>query len=71
MLHFLDRVLERAPRLAYVYDLRLDAGMTGGRVLDYLASRKVRFLGRLKANPVLDRLAEPRRGSSRSDCCWW
>lgn len=59
MLHFLDRVLERAPRLAYVYDLRLDAGMTGGRVLDYLARRKVRFLGRLKANPVLDRLAEP------------
>jgi hypothetical protein len=59
MLHFLDRLLERASRLAYVYDLRLDAGMTGGRVLDYLAQRKTRFLGRLKANPVLDRLAAP------------
>jgi Transposase DDE domain group 1 len=59
MLHFLDRVLEWASRLAYVYDLRLDAGMTGGRVLDYLAQRNTRFLGRLKANPVLDRLAAP------------
>ena len=59
MLRFLERVLELAPRLAYVFDLRLDAGMTGGRVLDYLARRKVRFLGRLKSNPVLDALAEP------------
>ena len=59
MLRFLGRVLELAPRLAYVCDLRLDAGMTGGRVLDYLRRRKVRFLGRLKSNPVLDALAEP------------
>jgi hypothetical protein len=59
MLRFLERVLELAPRLAYVYDLRLDAGMTGGRVLDYLTRRKVRFLRRLKSNPVLDALAEP------------
>lgn len=59
ILRFLKRVLEVAPRLAYVFDLRLDAGLTGGRVLDYLTRRKVRFLGRLKANPVLDALAEP------------
>ena len=59
MLRFLERVLELAPRLAYVFDLRLDAGMTGGRVLDYLTRQKVRFLGRLKSNPVLDALAEP------------
>jgi hypothetical protein len=59
VLRFLDRVLELAPRLAYVYDLRLDAGFMIGRVLDYLARRKVRFLGRLKSNPVLDRLAAP------------
>jgi hypothetical protein len=58
-LRFLDRVLELAPRLAYVYDLRLDAGFMIGRVLDYLARRKVRFIGRLKSNPVLERLAEP------------
>jgi hypothetical protein len=59
MLRFLDRVLELAPRLAYVCDLRLDAGMTGGRVLDYLTRRKTRFLGRLRSNPLLDALAEP------------
>jgi hypothetical protein len=59
MKRFLKRVLQWASRLAYVFDLRLDAGMTGGRVLDYLARRKVRFLGRLKGNAVLDALAEP------------
>lgn len=59
VLRFLDRVLELAPQLAYVFDLRLDAGFMIGRVLDYLARRQVRFLGRLKSNPVLDRLAEP------------
>jgi hypothetical protein len=58
-LRFLDRVLELAPRLAYVCDLRLDAGFMIGRVLDHLARRKVRYIGRLKSNPVLDRLAEP------------
>lgn len=59
MLRFLERVLEWARRLAYVFDLRLDAGMTEGRVLDYLTRRKARFLGRLKGNAVLDALAEP------------
>ena len=59
ILRFLNRVLELAPQLAYVFDLRLDAGFMIGRVLDYLARRKVRFVGRLKSNPVLDRLAEP------------
>jgi len=58
-LRFLDRVLELAPQLAYVFDLRLDAGFMIGRVVDYLARRNVRFLGRLKSNPVLDRLAQP------------
>ncbi|MFH0983510.1 MAG: IS1380 family transposase [Planctomycetota bacterium] len=59
MLRFLKRVLELASRLAYVFDLRLDAGMTEGRVLDYLTRQNRRFLGRLKGNAVLDALAEP------------
>jgi hypothetical protein len=42
-----------------VFDLRWDAGLTGGRVRDYLRRRKARFLGRLKSHPVLDALAEP------------
>jgi hypothetical protein len=52
-------VLKIVPRLARQFDLRLDAGFTSGRVLDYLTRRNVRFIGRLKANPVLDALAEP------------
>lgn len=59
ILRFLDQVLKIAPRLAYQFDLRLDAGFTSGRVLDYLTRRNVRFVGRLKANPVLDALAAP------------
>jgi len=59
ILRFLDHVLKIAPKLAYVVDLRLDAGLAIGRVLDYLTKRNVRFLGRLKGNPVLDRLAAP------------
>jgi len=57
ILRFLNRVLEIAPRLAYVVDLRLDAGFTSGKVLDYLTRRNVRFLGRLKRNPVLEAMA--------------
>jgi hypothetical protein len=59
VLRFVDRVLEIAAKLAYIYDLRLDAGFTMGRVMDGLTRRNVRFLGRLKSNPVLDRLAAP------------
>ena len=53
-----------APQLAYVFDLRFDAGFMIGRVLDYLARRKVRFLGRLKSNPVLDRYKATQLGDS-------
>jgi Transposase DDE domain group 1 len=56
---FLKRVLEIAPRLAYRFDFRLDAGFVIGRVIDYLTRRKSHFLGRLKTNPVLDALAAP------------
>ena len=53
MLRFLKRVLELAPRLAYVFDLRLDAEMTGGRVLDYLTRAEADFSPR---EAVLDAL---------------
>src|SRR6185503_20024267 len=36
VVRFLRRVLELAPPLAYVYDLRLDAGFMIGKVLDFL-----------------------------------
>jgi hypothetical protein len=54
-----DKALEKCQGLGVVLDVRLDAGLTHGRVLDHLTERKTRFVGRLKSNPVLDRLAEP------------
>ncbi len=56
---FMQRVVKHARQMARSFDLRLDAGYTIGSVMDDLADEKVRFCGRLKKNPVLDRLAEP------------
>jgi hypothetical protein len=59
VLRFLKEALRLAKPLAYVLDLRIDAGYVYGEVLDWLTERKLRFLGRIKANPVLDTLAAP------------
>lgn len=59
VLRFLKETLRLAEPLAYVVDLRIDAGYVHGEVLDWLTERKLRFLGRIKANPVLDELAAP------------
>ncbi len=56
---FLEEALQRAAALGYVLDLRLDAGYMHGDVTDWLSKRKVRFLGRIKTNAVLDDLAAP------------
>jgi hypothetical protein len=58
-LRFIREVVRKCQGLAYVVDLRLDAGFTTGLVMDHLTDEKCRFLGRLKGNPVLDRMAEP------------
>ena len=58
-LPFIQEVIRKADSLAQVLDFRLDAGLAIGEVLDYLTDRKKRFVGRLKGNAVLDRLAEP------------
>ena len=59
MLRFLRNVIAKAKQLARSFDVRIDAGFTDGQTMDFLSDEKVRFLGRLKGNPVLDRLAEP------------
>ena len=59
ILRFLTNVVQTARRLAYVFDVRLDAGYTSGDVLDFLTREMVRFLGRLKTNAVLERMAAP------------
>jgi hypothetical protein len=56
---FLQEVVRKARGLGHVLDFRIDAGYTDGATLDFLTDEKLRFLGRLKSNPVLDRLAAP------------
>ena len=59
MLRFLRNVIAKAKQLARSFDVRIDAGFIDGQTMDFLSDEKVRFLGRLKTNAVLDRLAEP------------
>jgi hypothetical protein len=59
VIRFLQNTIAKARRLARSFDLRIDAGFVCGETMDFVTDEKVRFLGRLKSNPVLDRLAEP------------
>jgi hypothetical protein len=54
---FLRNVISRARELAWSFDVRVDAGFTEGPVLDDLTAENVRFVGRLKSNPVLEKMA--------------
>ena len=56
---FVQEVVRKARGLGHVLDFRIDAGYTDGATLDFLTDEKLRFLGRLKSNAVLERLAEP------------
>lgn len=56
---FLQEVEAKAERLGYVVDYRIDAGYVDGETLDYLTDEKRRFIGRIKSNAVLERLAAP------------
>ena len=56
---FLQEVARKARGLGHLLDFRIDAGYTDGATLDFLTDEQLRFLGRLKSNPVLERLAEP------------
>jgi hypothetical protein len=56
---FLQEVIVKATRLGYVVDYRMDAGYTDGETLDYLTDEHLRFIGRIKANAVLQRMAAP------------
>jgi hypothetical protein len=58
-LRFIRNAVRRAKRLARTVDVRMDAGFTIGRVMDGLCDDKIRFVGRLASNPVLQRMAEP------------
>lgn len=56
---FIRTALARSSGLARSIDLRMDAGFMIGPVLDPLTDDGIRFIGRLKANRVLNRRALP------------
>jgi hypothetical protein len=56
---FIRTAIQRASGLARSLDVRIDAGFTIGAVLDSLTDDRVRFIGRLKSNSVLQRMAAP------------
>jgi hypothetical protein len=59
VLRFVQEAVHKGKRLGFSVDLRIDAGYTDGHTLDFLTDEKLHFLGRLKSNAVLDRLAAP------------
>lgn len=56
---FILRAVANARLLAQHPDVRIDAAFVIGRVMDPLCDRGIRFLGRLRNNAALDRLAAP------------
>jgi hypothetical protein len=56
---FLRETIRKGRELARHLDVRIDAGLVSGKVLDAVDDEGVRFVGRIKNNAVLDRLAEP------------
>jgi len=56
---FLNEVIVKAKRLGYVIDFRMDAGYVDGETLDRLTDENLHFLGRIKSNAVLERMAAP------------
>ncbi len=55
---FVRTALQQSRRLASHLDVRIDAGLVNGRVLDPIDDEDAHFVGRLKNNAVLDALAE-------------
>jgi hypothetical protein len=58
-LRFILSAVKKCAKFARVLDVRMDAAFTIGKVMDPLKARGIRFVGRLKTNPVLERLAAP------------
>lgn len=58
-LRFILNAYKKATPLARKLDIRFDAAFTIGKIMDPLTERKIPFIGRLRKNPVLERLAAP------------
>lgn len=59
MVRFARETIRKSRSLARHLDVRIDAGLVNGRVLDAIDDEGVRFVGRIKKNAVLDALAQP------------
>ena len=59
MVRFAREAIRKSRDLARHLDVRIDAGLVEGKVLDAVDDEGVRFLGRIKNNAVLDELARP------------
>lgn len=55
---FIHEAMRRASGLAVSLDVRMDAGFTTGSIMDSLTAHGIRFVGRLRTNKVLEKLAE-------------
>jgi hypothetical protein len=51
--------IRKGRQLAVSLDVRIDAGLVQGKVLDTIDDEGVHFVGRIRDNAVLDRLAQP------------
>jgi hypothetical protein len=58
-LRFILNAVKKCSGFARVVDVRMDAAFTIGKIMDTLKARGIRFVGRLRSNPVLERLAAP------------
>ena len=56
---FVRTALRQSRPLATHLDVRIDAGLVTGRVLDAIDDEGARFVGRIRSNAVLDAWAEP------------
>jgi hypothetical protein len=56
---FVRTALQQSRRLASHLDVRIDAGLVNGRVLDAIDDEGARFVGRIRNNAVLDAWAQP------------
>jgi len=56
---FVRKAIRKGRHLACHLDVRIDAGLVNGRVLDAIDDEGARFVGRIKNNARLDKLGEP------------
>ena len=59
MARFARATIRKSRALARCLDVRIDAGLVNGEVLDAIDDEGVRFVGRIRNNAVLDALAQP------------